>query len=147
MNEIQFNKEKDKILDEISKMELPIHVKAALYTSKTKNLKKKVNKPLKVQQHLSLDICNKDGLYITAHIKDNKLDIEYYDPAGLYGCYERHLTLTEEATQKLYDMYQCNGHKILSKLKELFPKETSTEYFQNFCDKHNLKYETFTFID
>lgn len=96
---------------------------------------------------LEKTLYSKDKLYLTAYIKDNQLDIEYYDIGGSYGDYERHLTLTEEATQKLCEMYQCNLGGMLNKIKELFPDGASMQYFQDFCDKNELKYQTFTFTE
>lgn len=139
--------EKRKVLEELNKIKAPTAVKAAMYTSKIKELQTTKSGSYDIQINLSQDIYNKKGIHITAYIKDNKLDIEYHDIKGAYGEYERHLTFTEEATQKLCDMYQCNLGCVLNKIKELFPDGASTQYFQNFCDKNELKYRTFTFTE
>lgn len=144
---MEVEEEKRKVLEELDKIKAPAAVKAAMYASKIKELQTTKNSSYDIQINLSQDIYNKNGLHITAYIKDNKLDIEYYDLGGPYGDYERHLTLTEDATQKLCEMYQCNIGCVLNKLKELFPDGASMQYFQDFCDKHELKYQTFTFTE
>ncbi len=88
------------------------------------------------------------NLTITAYIKNmTQLDIEYYDIGGPYGDYERHLTLTKGATQKLCQIYNCNIHNLLKKIEENFSGESCNRDFQEFCDKNDLKYDTFIWND
>ena len=88
------------------------------------------------------------NLTITAYIKNMaQLDIEYYDIGGPYGDYERHLTLTTDATQKLCQMYNCNIHNLLEKVKDFFSGDGCNRNFQEFCDKNDLKYDTFVWND
>lgn len=86
------------------------------------------------------------GLFIFAHfIDNNRLDIEY-DDLKFAGDYEHHLTLTVEATKKLCVIYGCDMEHLLEKVKENFKCDGRTGPFQDFCDQHELKYETFTWI-
>ncbi len=116
-------------------------------------------------------LYNHDGVSVIAYItEENCLDIEYYDNKCPFADnYEHHTTLTQDATQKLCEMYQCDIMQLPQKVKEhllakdnqnnlkdiqvegksvdevwaLYKEVTIEGRFQKFCDENHLEYKTF----
>ena len=116
-------------------------------------------------------LYNHDGVSVIAYItEENCLDIEFYDNKCPFADnYEHHTTLTQDATQKLCGMYQCDIMQLPQKVKEhllakdnqkdlkdiqvegksidevlaLYKEVTIEGRFQKFCDENHLEYKTF----
>ena len=96
----------------------------------------------------SVTLHRGDGFSITASLKNNnELYVLYDDHGGPFSTYEHHVSLTEEATQKLCEIYNCPLDKLLNRIKKNFNGPEADTQLQEFCKEQNLKYDAFVWMD